>query len=97
VPLARNSKSELVFVVEIKLSSNNILPLLISPAIFKFPVWLVLPVCTNVPVMLVPCKLVVALTVRSFVITTSFTSTLISPVAAKIKLPDVVVIKLSST
>ena len=43
VPLARNSKFELVSVVVIKLSSIKILPLLISPAIVKLPVCVVLP------------------------------------------------------
>jgi len=50
VPLARSSKSLLLFVVVIKLSSIRILPLLISPAILKLPVCVVSPVCVIVPV-----------------------------------------------
>ena len=65
VPLARNSKSLLLFVVAIKLSSISILPFDISPPIVRLPVCVVLPTCVIVPVIFVFCKSVAPLTVKS--------------------------------
>ena len=46
----------------------------------KLPVWFLSPTCVSVPVTLVSCKVVVPLTVKLLVITTSLVGTTISPV-----------------
>ena len=79
VPLARSSRSLFEFVVAIKLSSIKILPLVISPAISKLPVWTKLPVCVIVPVIVVSCRSVLPLTVNAWPNITSFVGILIVP------------------
>ena len=80
VPLARNSKSLFDVVVVIKLSSICISPFEKVPPMLKFPVWFLSPTCVSVPVTLVSCNVVVPLTVKLLVITTSLVGTTISPV-----------------
>ena len=68
MPLARSSKSLFDSVAVIKLSSIKILPLLISPEIFKLPVCVVLPTCVISPLTVVSFKVLLPLTITLFLL-----------------------------